>query len=80
MASNKIKSGKYQIVISPEIAIDLGDIPAQEWVEIKLRAKQLILSGETADVILAYIASFAIYIQDLQLLGEPYDPDQHKFH
>jgi len=75
----QIKSGKYQIVISPEIAIDLSDIPYDEWLKIKARAKDIILSQETKDPILAYIASFVIYVQDLQILSEPYDPDQHHF-
>lgn len=67
-----IQRDRYQVVISPEVAIDLADIPEQEWLAIKARAKDIILLKHTKDPILAYIASFCIYVQDIQILCDPF--------
>jgi hypothetical protein len=72
----KIKHGIYQVVISPDVAIDLADIPEQEWDVIKKRARDIILRQETKDPIIAYIASFVAYVQDLQLLCDPFADDE----
>ena len=69
---------KYQIVIGPESHIDLADISKQELDAMSKMAKEIINSNESDSIVLAYLAAFVVYITDMQLLTEEYDPVQHK--
>jgi hypothetical protein len=69
---------KYQIVIGPESHIDLADISKQELDAMSKMAKEIINSNESDSIVLAYLAAFVVYITDMQLLTEEYDPDHHK--
>lgn len=71
---------KYQIVISPETALDLADLSDAEMEQIKKLAQEILLNGDTKSVIMAYFAAFTCYVMDLQLLSEEYDPKKHLSH
>ena len=72
-----IVRGKYQIVISPDQVIDLADISEQEFNQFKKLAQQIMANKETDTVIMAYLAAFTVYVMDLQILAEEFDPDKH---
>lgn len=70
---------KYQLVIAQNTTMDLADISEQEFEQIKLMAKQIINDNESDSIVMAYFAAFTVYITDMQILMEPYDPDRHLY-
>lgn len=67
------------IQLSEELNIDLNNLSSKDWQRIQNDAKFLMQAKHTNNVGKAYIAAFWLYMQDLSLLADPFNPDLDKF-
>lgn len=67
------------IQLTDEIQIDLNNLSQKDWDRVQRDAKFLMQTKHTTNVGKAYIAAFWIYLQDVSILAEPYNPDTDKF-
>lgn len=74
-----MEEGSFLFHISDEVIIDLAKISQRDWNRIKNDVKFFLKSKQCNDIGKAYICAFLVYIQDLEALSEPYNPDKHKF-
>ena len=75
----KTSQGKFYYVISPEVVIDLGQISEMDWAKIKKTTREMLDRKETDDIGMAYIIAFVFYIAELEMLAQPYNPDEDLF-
>ena len=76
----KTEKGQFVYFVTEEICIDLGEIDDDTWKVFKLNVKEIMKSKQTDEIGMAYIAAFLIYLGEIQMLSEPYDPNTDLSH
>ena len=70
--------GQFVFQVTDEIEVDMATMSDSDWKRIKADVKFLMQSKQCDDIGKAYICAFLVFVQDVGLLAEPFDPAIHK--
>lgn len=70
--------GQFVFQITNEIEVDIASLSDSDWKRIKADVKFLMQSKQCDDIGRAYICAFLVFVQDIEILAEPFDSAIHK--
>lgn len=79
MSAPKTAKETFVYQLSDEIIVDLGNFTETDWNKIKKDVQIIMKSKQTDTIGVAYIAAFIMYLYELEIMSDPYDPKKHWF-